>query len=207
MFGEVFEGMDVVQAIEKDDAIETFRIVRIGETAHAFRPDTEQLLDLMAEVAERNTEQEAARRNEEQAYVQERWPDAVATESGARYVVVEAGEGPHLSEADIVSVRYVGHTVDGLMFRSTGVDGMPNFAPDAEAGDAFDFELGATTLNPGLDEAVSDMTVGEKRIVILLPDIAYAERGYFAPDEPGKKRFVISPNRMLIYEIEVLESR
>jgi cyclophilin family peptidyl-prolyl cis-trans isomerase len=41
VFGEVFEGMDVVFAIVQDDVIEDVKIVRSGKKAKKFRADTE----------------------------------------------------------------------------------------------------------------------------------------------------------------------
>jgi hypothetical protein len=34
--------------------------------------------------------------------------------------------------------------------------------------------------------------------------LGYARRGLYPPASPGKKRFVISPNAMLVYDVEVL---
>ena len=51
VFGEVVEGMNVVNAIEKGDLIQTVTIIRKGESAKSFDPETAEKL-----IAERNKE-------------------------------------------------------------------------------------------------------------------------------------------------------
>ena len=51
VFGEVVEGMNVVNAIEKGDLIHTVTIIRKGESAKSFDPETAEKL-----IAERNKE-------------------------------------------------------------------------------------------------------------------------------------------------------
>jgi cyclophilin family peptidyl-prolyl cis-trans isomerase len=51
VFGEVVEGMNVVNAIEKGDLIQTVTIIRKGESAKSFEPETAEKL-----IAERNKE-------------------------------------------------------------------------------------------------------------------------------------------------------
>ena len=61
-------------------------------------------------------------------------------------------------------------------------------------------------MTPGFDEVVAQMRKGEKRIVIVEGRLAYGESGYYAPEQPGQPRFVISPRTMLVYEIEIVGS-
>ena len=49
------------------------------------------------------------------------------------------------------------------------------------------------------------MKSGEKRALILPAEHAYGNSGFYAKDIPGQKRFVISPNTTLIYEIELID--
>ena len=74
MFGEVVEGMDVVFAIEADDPIDSVRIVRVGDSAEAFRPDTDSFRRLAAEVRQRVRAEETERRLREDEFVRENWP-------------------------------------------------------------------------------------------------------------------------------------
>ena len=49
------------------------------------------------------------------------------------------------------------------------------------------------------------MKKGEKRILILKPELAFGTGGYYAREVQGQKRFVIPPNTTLVFEIEVLD--
>jgi peptidylprolyl isomerase len=55
--------------------------------------------------------------------------------------------------------------------------------------------VGNGRIIPGLDEALLDMTAGEKRTVIVPPELAYGSRGI-----PN----VIPPNSFVVFEIEVV---
>ena len=205
LFGEVFDGMDVVNQIVQDDPIETVRIVRVGEKAGAFHPDNMSFQKLVRAVEEEAKAREEAERKAEEEYVRTHWPDAIATDTGWQYVVAQEGQGRLPAIGDTLTVRYIGHTAKGLEFRSTGEDGLPH-AVEAGIyeGETFAFELGADNLTPGFDEVVAQMRKGEKRIAIVPGRLAYGESGYYAPEEPGQPRFVISPRTMLVYEIEVV---
>jgi len=52
-----------------------------------------------------------------------------------------------------------------------------------------------------------DMLPGEKRVLIVPASLGYGVTGFYAREEPGEKRFVISPDSMLIYEVEILVSK
>jgi len=205
VFGEVVEGMDVVDQIVQDDLIETVRIVRVGEQAEAFHPDDASFQKLVRAVEEAAKVREAAKLEAEAEYVRVHWPDAIATDSGWRYVVVRQGQGRLPAIGDTLTVRYLGHTASGLQFRSTGEKGLPYLGEaGVDEGEMFAFEMGTDKVTPGFDEAVAQMRKGEKRIVIVEGHSAYGESGYYAPERPGQPRFVISPRTMLVYEIEVV---
>ena len=79
-------------------------------------------------------------------------------------------------------------------------DGKPGFGRIPHL---FAFVIGVTSINPGIDSVLGIMKKGEKRLLIVSPEHGYGPSGFYAKSEPGKKRFVISPNTTLIYEIEV----
>ena len=199
VFGDVFQGMDVVHAIEADDVIQSIRIVRIGERAEAFQPDTEmfeQLVDAAQQRVVREAEQLLQR---EEAFVRENWPDATMTDAGERFVVTQAGDGEALAGGETATVRYRGRTIGELRFVSTG-EGKPGFGNEPAA---FAYEVGATRINPGVDAAIATMRRGERRTVIVPADRGYANRGFYGPNVAGEKRFVISPGTLLVYEIQI----
>jgi FKBP-type peptidyl-prolyl cis-trans isomerase len=49
------------------------------------------------------------------------------------------------------------------------------------------------------------MKKGEKRLLIVPAGQGYKASGFYAKQRPGEKRFVISPNTLLVYEVEVLD--
>lgn len=51
-------------------------------------------------------------------------------------------------------------------------------------------------------EALKAMKPGEKRVIVIPPELAYGvNSGYYGKEIPGKKRFVISPGETLILEV------
>ena len=66
---------------------------------------------------------------------------------------------------------------------------------------------GKTRVIPALEEALRDMRAGEKRLLIVPAAQAYGTSGFYARPREGEKRFVISPNTTLVYEITVLRVR
>src|SRR5262245_48328708 len=58
VFGHVVRGMDAVNATVQGDVVESIRIVRVGKTASAFRPNTESFQQMVAAARVRVTEVE-----------------------------------------------------------------------------------------------------------------------------------------------------
>ncbi len=57
----------------------------------------------------------------------------------------------------------------------------------------------------GLDEAIKDMTAGEKRLIVIPPELGYGVKSaYYGKETPGQKRFVISPGETLIMEVSLI---
>jgi FKBP-type peptidyl-prolyl cis-trans isomerase len=94
----------------------------------------------------------------------------------------------------------VGPPIEVVNFGS-GENGVPGFAdPPRE----FVFEPGRTKLNPGIDGVIARMAPGERMLAIVPAAMAYGRAGLYPPEAPGKRRFVISPNAMLVYDVERL---
>ncbi len=110
----------------------------------------------------------------------------VETDSGLRYIDVEAGDGPEAKAGDSVSVHYTGWLVSGRQFDSSRDRGQP-----------FEFPLGAGRVIKGWDEGVAGMKAGGVRKLIIPPDLGYGTRGA-GPIPPGAT---------LIFEVELLEIR
>jgi len=98
-------------------------------------------------------------------------------------IILEQGEGAEAEEGDKLSVYYTGELEDGTQFDAK------------EEGEPLVFTLGAWQVIPGWDQGLVGMKVGEKRKLIIPPELAYGEQG-----KPG----AIPPNAVLIFRVELL---
>ena len=106
----------------------------------------------------------------------------VTTESGLQYTFVKQGTGPRPSASDVVTVHYVGTTLDGKEFDSSRKRGEPATFP-------------LSGVIPGWTEGLQLMPVGSTCTLWLPPALAYGDRGAGAD---------IGPNETLIFEVELL---
>lgn len=218
VFGEVVEGMDVVYSIVQGDVIESVRIVRSGDAAEAFRPDTESF-QRRVRVAEQRVERiEAEKEDLLDLYRSQRLPGAIEAPDGLGYIVERPGQGPPLQEGERIRVRYAakallyrGHLLDrrGPLFVVMPFMGSPEGgAPEpmlTPEPPEFTYEIGSGEITPGFDETVRDMRRGEQRVVLVPAEMAYGSGGYYGPNTPSERRFVISPDTAIIYAIEIVD--
>ena len=45
---------------------------------------------------------------------------------------------------------------------------------------------------------------GERRVVLVPSEFGYGRNGIYPPETPGEPRFIIGPNTLLVYEVELL---
>jgi len=203
VFGQVVEGMDVVMSIVQDDEVRSVKIIRVGKKARAFKPSTESFKAMVEEAGARVIKDDAAKKAKEDEFVKAKWPEAVIAEDGVKYIVLKEGRGPLPLAGSTLKVVYTGQApLAGRSFVSTADEGQPYWGETAEP---FEFVVGTTRVNPGLDATVSGMRKGEKRLLIVPSEQGYKTSGFYAKQRPGVKRFVISPNTLLVYEVEVLD--
>lgn len=213
VFGEVVEGMDVVMSIVQGDVLDSVRIQRFGENAEAYRPDTESFRTLVSAAEQRVEEHAARKRLAEQEWIAQTYADATGPEGGVLTVELAPGSGTAAAGAPLrvryrgTRVRYMAHLLgyEGpeleLTSFGSGTDGVPGFVDPPTA---FDFVPGTTTINPGLDAVIARMAPGERRVAIVPAEFGYGRAGLYPPETPGQPRFVIGPNTLLAYEVEVL---
>ena len=184
VFGRVIEGQEVVNSIKQGDAIKSIRILRVGKDAQQFKVKDETFRKTIADLRkekERKKQEEFKKILKE---IDERWPDAITTDSGLKYVVLKEGEGGSPTMGMQVTAHYKGSLLDGTVFDSS-----------YDRGQAAQFKIGQ--LIQGWNEALMTMKKGEKRILIIPPDLGYGAR--------GAGNGVIPPNAFLVFEIELID--
>ena len=207
VFGEVVEGLDVVMNIVQGDTIESIRIARVGPKAQAFHPTTASFRTMV-----KSAEAAVAEQAKRKAAAEEEW---VARYYAGAARVAEA-KPPATTPLHVrytgIELRYVGNVIDRIgppieeIRFGSGTGGVPGFE---DPGLIFTVEPGKTKINPGLDGVIGGMSPGERKTAIVPASLAYGRSGTYPPEVPGKRRFIVSPNAMLVYEVEVLsgESR
>jgi len=202
VFGRVVRGLDVVMSIRQGDEVRSVKIVRVGAEALAFRPTTASFKALVEEAWVRVKKDDAEKKLREEALIKAEWPKAVASANGLRTSIVREGRGGPAAAGTTVRIAYTGKApLAGKSFVSTADGGKPYWG---ERPEPFDVIIGETKINPGLDAAISAMAKGEKRLLIVPASLGYGSGGFYAVQRPNEKRFVISPNTLLVYEIERL---
>ena len=184
VFGRVVEGQDVVNAIRQGDKINTITIERIGEDAKNFVVTKQIFSDLVENAAKAAMERRRAEIDKIENEISNRWPNTVKTPSGLQYVVLKKGDGKGSPKyGQTVTVHYTGTLMDGRMFDSSVHRGQPA-----------SFKIGQVI--EGWNEALQTMSKGEKRTLIIPPELGYGVHGY-----PG----VIPPDSYLIFDVELLD--
>jgi peptidylprolyl isomerase len=173
----------VVNAVQQGDRIEGINIIRNGAEANAFRADQAAFDALLrnAEAASRARLQ--AQNDENIALITQQFPTATLTPSGLRWVRERAGTGPRPAPGSTAVANIKGMLLSGVVFANTDL-----------TGGAEELPVGMGSLIPGLEETLLDMTVGEKRTIIVPPELGYGERAI---------ENIIPANSFLVFEIEL----
>jgi cyclophilin family peptidyl-prolyl cis-trans isomerase len=212
VFGDVVEGMDVVKAIVQGDAIDSVRITRIGSKAQSYRPNTQSFREMLRIAQARDAAHAARKPVEEEGWIVRNVRNLPGAPESVRSVQTQPGAaqssaGPMRVRYSGTELRYLGHIlgrngppIEAEKFVS-GDDGRPG---PFEAPRIFAFAPGQVRINPGLDGVIANMKPGERRTVVVPAALGYARGGLYRSDIPGVTMFVISPNSLLVYDVEVL---
>src|SRR4030042_2263806 len=98
--------------------------------------------------------------------------------------ILQEGNGPEAKSGDQVAVNYIGKLEDGTTFDENISTSTP-----------FTFTLGAGMVIPGWEQGILGMKIGEKRKLVIPPNLAYGARGVSG---------IIPPNATLIFEVTLL---
>jgi cyclophilin family peptidyl-prolyl cis-trans isomerase len=220
VFGEVVEGMEVVFAVEQGDVVDSVRVIRVGERARAFRPETGAFRTMIQRAEARVQDHEELRRAAWDAWLADRLPGLEGDREEVRTAPLLPAHDP-AAEGDLeprwmdgrhaayrgVALRYVGHLLghegpplQELSFGS-GPDGRPGFFDPPRP---FPLEDEGPNINPGLDRVLAGLEPGEGTSAVVPPALGYGNGGHYGPDRPGERRFVISPGSLLVYGVRVL---
>jgi cyclophilin family peptidyl-prolyl cis-trans isomerase len=214
IFGEVVRGLDVVMRIRQGDALDSVRILRIGKRAAAYHPTTASFQALVA-AARRRVDREAVRRRAaEAAWLRRHYPRATGPAGGVRVQDVANASAGAPAPGGILHLRYRGRVVRyaggwthyaGPPIRVTEFASGPGGVPGYHAVPAtFTYPVGASKLNPGLDALLATLRPGDRRIVIVPAALGYGRAGLYPPETLGQPRFVVNPDAVLVYDLEVL---
>jgi len=211
IFGKVVEGQDVVDAVQQGDKMNKVTIEGDATALLAAQKDNVAAWNEAIAKLPSKEEREAARKKQEEemraarekqeaeAKVAKEKLDveiaehvkkleaelgktAEKSDSGLYSIVLEPGTGDSPKPTDKVSVHYTGWLLNGTEFDSSHKRGQPA-------------EFGLNQVIKGWTEGVGMMKVGEKRKLIIPPDLGYGARG------AGR---LIPPNSPLVFDVELL---
>jgi len=185
VFGRVVEGQDVVNKIDKGDEIKEIAIIRVGKEAEAFKTDQAAFDAALGAIKEREAGAVKAQQDKIKKMIKEQWPKAVRSESGLYSQIEQKGEGTAPATGTMIKAHYTGRLLLGNR----------KFDSSYDRGEPIAFPVGTGRVIRGWDEALSQMTKGEKRTLIIPPELAYGERGAGG---------VIPPNAWLVFDVELV---
>ena len=216
IFGRVVEnGMEVVNAVVQDDAINSVKIIVKGEDAKKF--DAVKVFSDYFKVESKNQKQQAEVEAANQKKYKEEYAKVISDKlaffaenkasgtklpSGLIYKIITKGDGKKLSKGTQVMLNYAGFLEDGTLFDSNLIEvskvfGKYNAQREAQGGySPMPFTVGKGEMVPGFEEGLSKMTVGDKAILFIPSSLGYGVNG------AGN---VIPPNANIIFEVEMLK--
>jgi len=185
VFGRVVEGQDVVDKIKQGDKIKSITIIRNGPLANQFKADQAAFDALLKDAGAAAARRVKEQRDADIAQINAKYPNTVQTPSGVKYLIQKKGTGNKPAPGKTVQVNYKGSFISGQVFDSSDSHGRP-----------LEFQAGVGAVIKGWDEMIMDMQVGEKRVAIIPPELAYGER--------GAGNGIIPPNSFLVFEMELV---
>jgi peptidylprolyl isomerase len=186
VFGKVVDGMDVVRKIVQGDKMDKVEILRVGAAAKAFKADQAAFNERLAALAVNAKKKAQTDRDAAIAAIKKQWPDLARGSDGIFSKITKAGTGPVPAPGQTVSVLYKGMFIDGKVFDQSSAHG----------GAPIEIQVGKGQVIPGWDKTLLLMKKGEKRLVVIPPELGYGEAGAGG---------VIPPNAFLAFEMELVD--
>jgi peptidyl-prolyl cis-trans isomerase A (cyclophilin A) len=183
-FGQLQLGQKNLMKLKRGDIVQSVSIIRVGAKAQAFRPDADSVNKMIKEARVEQRQLFAEEQPEVAAVLDELGDDIQQSETGIFFKITKYGEGGKPRPGSTVRMHYSGRLLDGQEFDSSYRRGEP-----------FQFTIGVDGVIPGWVETAISMQSGEKRTIILPPELAYGKNGY-GP---------IPPDSWLIFDIELVD--
>ena len=180
VFGNVIEGMDIVNSIGQGDTMKEVKIIRVGEDAEQWNA-----VESFRSFNGVKFEHEAAAKKAQKELMAKMSVGFEETKSGLMYKMEEKGDGEKPMKGQTVSVHYKGMFSDGSVFDSSYNRGNP-----------IDFPIGMGHVIAGWDEGIMLLNQGDKARFVIPSDLAYGAQGAGG---------VIPPNATLVFDVELVD--
>ena len=181
VFGNVIDGMDVVNSISQNDEIISVKINAVGDKAKAFDA-AKAFEDFNKSKADRIKKE----KENELKMLKDLSKGFSKTSSGLLYKFEKENNSHKPSNGNKVKVHYKGMLLDGTVFDSSFKRNQP-----------IEFTLGVGQVIKGWDEGISLLGIGDKASFIIPSDLAYGSSGAGG---------VIPPNATLVFEVELISA-
>ena len=181
VFGNVIDGMDVVNSISQNDEIISIKINAVGDKAKAF--DAAKAFE---EFNKSKADRIKKEKEKEHKMLKDLSKGFSKTSSGLLYKFEKENNSHKPSNGNKVKVHYKGMLLDGTVFDSSFKRNQP-----------IEFTLGVGQVIKGWDEGISLLGIGDKASFIIPSDLAYGASGAGG---------VIPPNATLIFEVELISA-
>ena len=181
VFGNVIDGMDVVNSISQNDEIISIKINAVGDKAKAF--DAAKAFE---EFNKSKADRIKKENEKELKMLKDLSKGFSKTTSGLLYKFEKENNSQKPSNGNKVKVHYKGMLLDGTVFDSSFKRNQP-----------IEFTLGIGQVIKGWDEGISLLGIGDKASFIIPSDLAYGASGAGG---------VIPPNATLVFEVELISA-
>jgi cyclophilin family peptidyl-prolyl cis-trans isomerase len=181
VFGNVIDGMDVVNSISQNDEIISIKINAVGDKAKAF--DAAKAFE---EFNKSKADRIKKEKEKEHKMLKDLSKGFSKTSSGLLYKFEKENNSQKPSNGNKVKVHYKGMLLDGTVFDSSFKRNQP-----------IEFTLGIGQVIKGWDEGISLLGIGDKASFIIPSDLAYGASGAGG---------IIPPNATLVFEVELISA-
>ena len=181
VFGNVIDGMDVVNSISQNDEIISIKINAVGDKAKAF--DAAKAFE---EFNKSKADRIKKENEKELKMLKDLSKGFSKTSSGLLYKFEKENNSQKPSNGNKVKVHYKGMLLDGTVFDSSFKRNQP-----------IEFTLGIGQVIKGWDEGISLLGIGDKASFIIPSDLAYGASGAGG---------IIPPNATLFFEVELISA-